>query len=93
MMRAQAQYNDSKFGELESNEEKRNISKDLALNSYNSINKMIEKMRVTNGLPNEEISRELLPERNFAHQPEILVPVDHNVFKFIRIEINGFVGN
>jgi len=54
MMRAQAQYNDSKFGELESNEEKRNISKDLALNSYNSINKMIEKMRVSNGLPNED---------------------------------------
>ena len=54
MMRAQAQYNESKFGKLESNEEKRSISKDLALNSYNSINKMIEKMRVTNGLPNED---------------------------------------
>jgi len=54
MMRAQAHYNESKFGKIESNEEKRNVSKDLALNAYNSINKMIEKMRVTNGVPDED---------------------------------------
>ncbi len=54
MMRAQAHYNESKFGKIESNEEKRSISKDLALNAYNSINKMIEKMRVTNGVPDED---------------------------------------
>ncbi len=46
-----------------------------------------------NGLPNDVIARELLPERNFAHQPEILIPVDHEVFKFIKIDINGFIGN
>ena len=54
MMRAQAQYNESKFGKIDSNEEKRKISKDLSLNAYNSINKMIEKMRSTNGIPDED---------------------------------------
>ncbi len=54
MMRSQAHYNESKFGKLESNEDKRNISKDLALNAYNTINKMIEKMRVENGIPDED---------------------------------------
>ena len=53
MMRSQAKYNEAKFGKLETRE-KRNVSKDLALNAYNSINKMIEKMRVDNGLPDED---------------------------------------
>jgi hypothetical protein len=52
-MRSQAKYNESKFGKLETSD-KRNVSKDLALNAYNSINKMIEKMRVDNGLPDED---------------------------------------
>lgn len=54
MMRAQGSYNEAKFGKVDSNDQKRRISKDLALNAYNSINKMIEKMRVENGIPNED---------------------------------------
>ena len=54
MMEAQAKYNKTKFGELDSDDRKREISKDLALNAYNSINKMIKKMRVDNGLPHED---------------------------------------
>jgi hypothetical protein len=54
MMKAQAKYNKIKFGKLESDDRKREISKDLALNAYNSINKMIKKMRVENGLPHED---------------------------------------
>ena len=42
MMEAQAKYNKTKFGELDSDDRKRDISKDLALNAYNSINKMIK---------------------------------------------------
>ena len=53
-MEAQAKYNKTKFGELDSDDRKRDISKDLALNAYNSINKMIKKMRVDNGLPHED---------------------------------------
>lgn len=54
MMEAQASYNDKKFGIGISDKEKRDISKDLALNSYNSINRMIEKMRSSNSHPHED---------------------------------------
>ena len=54
MIKSQADYNNKKFGDSLSEEEKRNISRDLALNSYNSINKMIEKMRATNDVPHED---------------------------------------
>ena len=54
MMEAQASYNDKKFGIGISDKEKRDISKDLALNSYNSINRMIEKMRSSNDKPHED---------------------------------------
>lgn len=54
MMETQAAYNDKKFGIDLSNKEKRDISKDLALNSYNSINRMIEKMRSSNNKPHED---------------------------------------
>lgn len=53
MMQSQSSYNDKKFGTNLTQKEKRELSKDLALNSYNSINKMIEKMRASNDLPNE----------------------------------------
>lgn len=54
MMETQASYNNKKFGISLSNKEKRDISKDLALNSYNSINRMIEKMRSSNDKPHED---------------------------------------
>ena len=54
MMETQASYNDKKFGIGISNKDKRDISKDLALNSYNSINRMIEKMRSSNDKPHED---------------------------------------
>jgi hypothetical protein len=54
MMKHQLKYNNKKFGEELSYEDKRSISKDLALNSYNSINRMIEKMRSSNHKPNED---------------------------------------
>ena len=54
MMKAQASYNDKMFGTDLSDAEKRSISKDLALNSYNSINRMIEKMRSFNKKPHED---------------------------------------
>ena len=54
MMETQAAYNNKKFGSSISSEEKRSISKDLALNSYNSINRMIEKMRTSNDKPHED---------------------------------------
>ena len=53
-METQASYNNKKFGSDISNKEKRDISKDLALNSYNSINRMIEKMRSSNDRPHED---------------------------------------
>ena len=54
MMETQAAYNNKKLGLNINSEEKRNISKDLALNSYNSINRMIEKLRSSNDKPHED---------------------------------------
>ena len=54
MMEIQANYNRSKFGVDLDETTKKAISKDLALNSYNSINKMIEKMRAREGILDED---------------------------------------
>ena len=55
MMLAQKDYNELKFGTNISEEKKKELSKDLALNSYNSINKMIEKVRAKNGSHEDEL--------------------------------------
>jgi len=54
MMLNQKDFNEEKFGISVDVEEKRQITKDLALNSYTAINKMIEKMRKSEGEPSED---------------------------------------
>lgn len=54
MMAAQAIYNDKVIGKNLSQEEKRSISKDLALNTYSSINKMIENLRSSDDIAHSD---------------------------------------
>lgn len=43
-----------------------------------------------NGLPNEDISRKIIPERKNHQQ---LQPIQNSVYSFINIELNAYIGN
>lgn len=46
-----------------------------------------------NGLTNESISREVVPNRNKNQEPEQLQEVKGKGFNYIKIEINNYIGN
>lgn len=46
-----------------------------------------------NGLPNESNSNKLVPTRIINQTHSVLQPIDHLIYKFIKIEINTYIGN
>ena len=46
-----------------------------------------------NGLPNSSISDKMLPERNLNHNYYNFQKVDIDDFKFLKIEMNSYIGN
>ena len=46
-----------------------------------------------NGLPNASIANKILPDRNTGHAQKQLQPLHGNGFEFIKIELNGYIGN
>jgi len=46
-----------------------------------------------NGLPNVSISEKAFPNRNTEHPVEQLQPLEGDGFEFIKIELNGYIGN
>jgi hypothetical protein len=46
-----------------------------------------------NGMPNESISKAVVPNRNSKSEEEQLQPVKGNGFEYIKVEINNYVGN
>lgn len=63
--------------------------------SIEVINNSIENCFV-NGLPNKSIAQKVVPNRNENHLKEQLQPININNssdFKFIKIELNNYIGN
>ncbi|NNL33834.1 MAG: hypothetical protein HKO80_11555, partial [Flavobacteriaceae bacterium] len=46
-----------------------------------------------NGLPNESISNKLVPTRIINQTHAVLQPISHIEYKFIKIELNSYIGN
>jgi len=46
-----------------------------------------------NGLPNETIADKIIPDRILNHNNEQLQAIDHPIFKFVKLEINTYIGN
>ncbi|XCF05338.1 hypothetical protein ABI125_11445 [Tamlana crocina] len=46
-----------------------------------------------NGLPNESISNKIVPNRIKNHTNGQLQPIDHPHFKYIKVEINSYIGS
>jgi hypothetical protein len=46
-----------------------------------------------NGLPNENISDKIVSDRIINHNNQELQAIDHSVFKFVKLEINTYIGN
>ena len=46
-----------------------------------------------NGLPNEAISNKIVPDRIINQTHSKLQSIDHSNYKFIKIEINSYIGN
>jgi hypothetical protein len=47
-----------------------------------------------NGLPNKGVAQKIVPNRNYNHIPEQLIPLNlQSKFNYIKIENNNFVGN
>ncbi|MFK7834092.1 MAG: hypothetical protein AB8B52_12535 [Winogradskyella sp.] len=46
-----------------------------------------------NGLPNESIADKIVSDRILNHNNEELQAIDHPIFKFVKLEINTYIGN
>lgn len=46
-----------------------------------------------NGLPNNHISDKIISKRILNHNNEELQPINHPLYKFLKLEINTFIGN
>ncbi|KJD33705.1 membrane protein [Tamlana sedimentorum] len=57
-----------------------------------TINSSMENIFV-NGLPNDDISNKIVPNRIFNHISNELQPIKHPNFSFIRIEINTYIAS
>ena len=56
------------------------------------INSSLENCFV-NGLPNAFISNKMLPNRNSSHQENLFIPANGSGYEFIKVEVNGYIGN
>lgn len=62
------------------------------LNGIQTINNSLENCFV-NGLPNASISQKMFPNRIPSHSEKLLQPAKGNGFDFIKVEVNGYIGN
>ena len=46
-----------------------------------------------NGLENEQIAVKIFPNRDNTHGEELLQPMKGDGYDFIKIELNGYIGN
>ncbi len=46
-----------------------------------------------NGLENEQIAVKIFPDRDNTHGKELLQPLQGNGYEFIKVELNGYIGN
>lgn len=46
-----------------------------------------------NGLPNSDVSKKIIPNRNLEHLKEQLLPLNKEDFKYIKVEVNHYIGN
>ena len=46
-----------------------------------------------NGLPNLDIANKVIPNRILNHTNSQLQPINHPIYKFIKIETNAYLGN
>jgi hypothetical protein len=46
-----------------------------------------------NGLPNENIADKIISDRILNHNNKELQAIDHPIFKFVKLEINTYIGN
>jgi hypothetical protein len=46
-----------------------------------------------NGLPNESISNKVVPNRVINQSQIFLQPVEHKLYKYIKIETNSYIGS
>ncbi|CAL2064725.1 hypothetical protein [Tenacibaculum sp. 190524A05c] len=46
-----------------------------------------------NGLPNEDVSDKIVPNRIFGHTNEVLQNISHPQYDYVKIEMNSFIGN
>lgn len=46
-----------------------------------------------NGLPNENISDKIVTDRILNHNNEELQTIEHPIYKFVKLEINTYIGN
>ncbi|MEF3077804.1 hypothetical protein [Winogradskyella poriferorum] len=46
-----------------------------------------------NGLPNEDISDKIVPNRIIKHDDNELQPINHPLYKFVKLEVNTYIGN
>ena len=46
-----------------------------------------------NGLPNEEITNKLVPNRMSTNEKKTLIPVANKTYSFISVQVNSYIGN
>ena len=46
-----------------------------------------------NGLPNENISDKIVPNRIIKHNDNELQPINHPIYKYVKLEVNTYIGN
>lgn len=64
----------------------------IAINNFQVINDDMTNCFV-NGLPNEHISDKILSDRIENHSDTELQPVDHSNYKFVKLEVNTYIGH
>jgi hypothetical protein len=64
----------------------------IAQSNISTINNSMENIFV-NGLPNQNISDKIVPNRILNQTNAELQPIDHKNFSFIKIEINNYIGS
>ena len=64
----------------------------LTNNNIKIINQSKDNLFV-NGLPNADIARKIVSDRITNHTDHILQPINHPVFKYIKVDINSYIGN
>lgn len=62
------------------------------INIIEVINSNIDKVFV-NSLPNASIAEKIFPDRDRKQLSDMLIPIHHPLFSFIKIETNAFIGN